>query len=585
MEGNKKGRYLIMANNTFLFDINQNIEQPDIYLKRRNLDIIGCLYPVESLKIKKTFNAFDEISFSIAKTVNGYVNPYWDKIVDLSVVFVQQFGNFEITVSTDTTGIVEKKNISGKSLEVELDHVKLFDFQINSDDIKDDSYSSIVLYNPVDTKHSLLHLALEKAPSWSILHVDDKLWSKQRTYDVNDVSVYSFLTSTVATELECVFLFDIFNRTISCFDINSYGNDTNVFIDCENYAKEITLEAPSDQIFNWFKISGGDDVIDVREVNPNNTNYVTYLGENDKADMSSALVTKLDNYNILYASLQTNFINVMKRLQAQVDVIWDLNNKYPATKPADNDYTVYGLAYLKSIYDGFQSLEDEYMTLGYGNTKDSHYSLYSSNHNKLLVVKSEISLRESQISAQETIQKQIEAERNAIQSQLDLENYLGTDLWLELSRYKRESTYSNDNYTVTDSTTDSERITMEQELLDRATENLKKACNPQPSLTSTISNLMAKPEFQTMALQDFQLGNFIHIGINDDYVAKIRLISIDYDFDNISDLAVGFSDMTKSGNIMSDVKSILDQAQSASASYDIVAKQMSNASDQLGFVS
>ena len=111
-----------MANNTYQFDISGNAEQFDVYLRRRNLDTVGCLYPVESLKLTKNLNGFDEISLSIPKIYDGITNPYWDSIVDLSVVFVQQFGNYEITVSTNTDGIVEKKNISGKSLEVELDH-------------------------------------------------------------------------------------------------------------------------------------------------------------------------------------------------------------------------------------------------------------------------------------------------------------------------------------------------------------------------------------------------------------------------------------------------------------------------------
>ncbi|MBU5332123.1 hypothetical protein KQI61_07920 [Anaerocolumna aminovalerica] len=573
-----------MANNIYPVDISGNIEQWDVYLRRRNLSTIGCLHPIESLKIKKNLNAFSEISFSISKNINGRINPYWDKVVDLSIVFVQQHGNFEVTVSTTTDGITEKKNISGKSLEVELDHIKLFDFQVNTDDIQDEDYSPIVFYNPIDVEHSLLHLAIKKAPSWSILHVDDELWSKQRSFDVNDVSIYSFITNDIATELKCIFIFDSFNRTISCFKAETYGYDTNVFIDCENYAKEITLEAPADQIFNWFKVYGGDNVIDIREVNPNGTDYVTFLGDNDKKDMSPKLVNKLENYNVLYDSKQSEFITIMQNLQAQVDIIWDLNNKYPEILPIDGDYSGYGLVYLESILDGVQSLEDSYLALGYGSTKDSHYSLYSSNHNKLLLVQAEIRKRKDEIKVQEDIASQIRSQINAIQQLLNLENYLGTDLYLELSNYKRESTYKNENYTVTEYTTDSERISMEMELMNRAMDDLKIACNPQPTLTSTISNLMARPEFQNMALNDFQLGNFIHVGVNEDYVAKIRLISIEYDFDNIADIVVEFSDMTKSGNIVTDFKSIIEQAQSAASSYEIVERQMNNASDQLGFV-
>ncbi|WP_312369078.1 hypothetical protein [Lachnoclostridium sp.] len=571
-----------MNNNTLQFDINNNIERPDVYLRNRNLVTIGCLNSIEELKVTKNLNAFHELSFSIPKLVNDLENPFWDKINDLSIVFIPQFGNFEITVSNNTTGIIEKKNISGKSLEVELDHVKLYDLQINSSDIEDDDYSSIKLYNPFDVNHSLLHIILKKVPSWKMLHVDDSLKDKQRTFDINDVSIYSFLTSTLAAELNCIFIFDSFNRSISCYSLDNYGFDTNIFIDCENYASEITVNAPAEQIFNWFKVYGGDDIISIREVNPNGTDYVTVLGENTLSDMTPELVNKLSDYDKVYKSRQDEFIEIMKNIQAQEDIIWDLKYKYPENTPSDNDYSSYGLNYLVSLQDSFQSVEDSYLTMGYGSKQSQHYPLYDKNHDKLLDIKREIEIRNSEIEAQSIVRDQYFIYRNAIQEQLDLEKYLGTTLFLELSNYKRESTYKNEYFTVTDYTTDSERIEMEIELMNRAIEDLRKACNPQPTLTSTISNLLAKTEFQDMALKDFQLGNFIHVGINDDYIAKIRLIKIEYDFNNISDINVEFSDMFTS--LMNDAQKILQQAQSASESYKIVSQQMSNASDELGFV-
>lgn len=565
-------------------DLNNRVEYPDVYLAHRNLEVYALLYPVDELKIKLNLNGFHEVEFKAYRVVNGKENENWNRIVDNAVIFIPQFGYYEAHVTTITNGLTETKVVSGVSLEVELDHIKLFDFQANSDDINDSSYQPIKFYNPLDTEHSLLHLVLKKAPSWSILHVDNKLWDRQRTFSVNDVSIYGLLTGDISKEFECLFQFDTFHRTISCFELEDFGKKTAVYLDCSNYVQEIKLEAEKNSVYNWFKVSGGDDVIDIREVNPNGTDYVTVLGENDYADMSPELVGRLDSYDILYQQHQPQFVHLMTQIQKKLEEVWDLHHKYPDT-PNPPSHSSYGLNYLLEMEEGLKEIEDTYTTMGYGNPKDRNYGLYSANHAKLVGIQQDIQQKKADIDVEEASYAVLKGQRDAIQNALNLENYLGRKLWLELSNYRRESTYENSFFTVTDITTDAERIQMELELMDRATKDLQKACNPQPTLTSTVCNLMARREFRDFYEGDFQLGNWIHIGVNDNYVAGVQLLSLQYDFCDIGNIVVVFGDVIEAGaSHTSQIKDILDQAQSASKSYEIVERQMGNASDHLGYV-
>lgn len=570
---------MFKIDNNLLLDTIQEREPPEIYLCNRNLNKLEMIQSVSDFNITFHVNAFDEISFAV-----NMINEkkwVWDRIVDLSIIMVPQMGYFEINVNTKTSESGESKSISGKSLEIELDHVKLFGFEINNDDIQDEDYSVIKFYDPLNTKSSLLHRILAYSPSWTVLHVDDKLWDKQRTFGVDDVSIYGFLTGDVSREFECFFQFDTFNRTISCFLWDEYGKDLNVYLDCENYLNEITLEAPADQIFNWFKVKGGDDVIDVREVNPDGSDYVVRFGENDLSDMSEELQNRLKDYETVFEAYQDEFLGIMARMQSQTEVIWDLYHSYSED---DKDNTKQGLNYLAETEKLLKSLEDQYLSSGYGNSTSSNYSIYNDNHLKLLATQIAIASKKNEISIQENIYNAIKTERDLIQSVLDIRNFLGGDLWLELSNYRRESTYTNEFFKVTDSMTDIERFKIEKELLERANKDLGKACNPQPILKSSVSNLLTKPEFKNLVSDDFRLGNYIFIGINDKYVAKVRIVTMSFDFQDISKVDLEFSDLIINNKNYNDPHTIIEQAKSTAKGYDIINKQMSNASDNLSFI-
>lgn len=313
---------------------------PTILLKTRSGKTLGnIIYDKESWNIKLSATELDEISFDVYKYVDDKKNPVWDDLIDLRLIDVKGYGQFEISVDySDKEQTI--KTITAKSLEAELGQLYLNEFHVNDDDAttmimtdynKDDfdadgNFIPTVFYDGNDSKHSLLDRVLaDKAPHWSIGHVPEyiavdkenepELASKfQRIFTVDGTTIYDFLTGDVAKECNVIFIFDSYDRVINCYNledytwvsedgkrtitINAIGNDTGIFIDKRKLAKEITISSKSDEVKNALKVKAGDDIISdyVRAANLNGSNMIYNFAKFQLDDMPEGLVKCLEQY-------------------------------------------------------------------------------------------------------------------------------------------------------------------------------------------------------------------------------------------------------------------------------------------------
>lgn len=223
--------------------------------------------------------------------------------------------------------------------------------------------------------------------------------------------------------------------------------------------------------------------------------------------------------------------------------------------------------------DGFT---DESVDVQYNNSelKDKYVNFYSG---RIVDIQNEIKTRESQIEAVNAIYNtekstgEIQDIVNSVKAELDLENYLGEELYMLWYSYRREDDYSNDNYSST-GLDDATLIKRATELVEAAQKELYKAGNLQYSLSATMGNLLALDEFKPIK-DKFEVGNFIKVGI-DDKVYSLRLMSYETDFDSIQDMSVEFSTVEKVYTGYSDVQSVLDASRSMATSYSSVKDQV-----------
>lgn len=328
------------------FDAAHNPQSPTIILAKKNGDKLGRIDAVE-IESTDSMNDASEISFKVYKTVDENKNNLWDEIVNFRLIYCLEWNQwFEITVETDEdTKTI--KTVTGTNLGcAELSQIMLYNVEINTeDDIAREDYDKdhpTIFYNPDRPSSSLLHRMLEKAPHYTIGHVDATIAKIQRTFSFDDKSIYDGLQD-VAEEIKCLFVFDInadkygnLKRVVSAYDLESnchkcghrgeytdvcpkcgstdidegYGEDTTIFVTADEIADNINMSSDTESIKNCFKLEGGDDLMTatIRNCNPNGSDYIWYISDDNKHDMSDELVKAIDSYNKLYAKYQNDYV-------------------------------------------------------------------------------------------------------------------------------------------------------------------------------------------------------------------------------------------------------------------------------------
>lgn len=328
------------------FDAAHNPQSPTIILAKKNGDKLGRLDAVE-IESTDSMNDASEISFKVYKTVDENKNNLWDEIVNFRLIYCLEWNQwFEITVETDEdTKTV--KTVTGTNLgRAELSQIMLYNVEINTeDDIAREDYDKdhpTIFYNPDRPSSSLLHRMLEKAPHYTIGHVDSTIAKIQRTFSFDDKSICDGFQD-VAEEIKCLFVFDVnadkygnLKRVVSAYDLESnchkcgyrgeytdvcpkcgstdidegYGKDTTIFVTADEIADSINMSSDTDSIKNCFKLEGGDDLMTatIRNCNPNGSDYIWYISDDTKHDMSDELVKAIDSYNKLYAKYQNDYV-------------------------------------------------------------------------------------------------------------------------------------------------------------------------------------------------------------------------------------------------------------------------------------
>lgn len=561
-------------------DFLNNLERPIIYIAKKDKTFLGAVSIYDDLSLTFNLNAYQTASFKIYRDINGKKYEHYDDFQEDRLIMIQGISWYKIHVETNIENTGISKSITANSLECTLCNKRLIDFECNTGEILYDDYVKTIFYDPANPKGSLLNRVLNVAPSWSVGHVDASLASEQRSFDVDDSDVYSFLTGDVSEAFNCLFIFDTFNQTVNAYDLDNYGEDTNIYVSMDNLAQSMTESIDENSIITCYYVNGGDGIY-INEVNPNSTNKI-YNFEYYLPEMDESLQNKVKAYNEKYQSLKPQYEEIMKRLGDQIGVIQDLETRLPDSLDS-KDWTKYGLKFLDTKVKSFKTQDELYCAQGMNKPDNLSYNLYLDNLSDLNSATAEYNKRQSEVDSATDVYNSIITERNAVQTQLDMDEWFTKDEWKALDAYVVEETYDNDNYITTDNTTDTERFDIERQLYDAAWKDLSKKCRPQYQYSSTLSNVLTIPQFKGF-LQYFQLGNFIRMATDYDTVIKLRLISFTVDYNDTSKIDVTFSDAIRVHNEIIDAASIISQANSAAMSFQFNKDQYDKSVNQSNFV-
>ena len=318
------------------------VKTPTLVIAKKSGEKLGAI-PSTNVRFECNLNSANTIDFKVYKTRNGVDFERWDEVKDFRLLWVKEWDMwFEMHIDVTQSNELEK-NVNCTSIgEAELSMIRLFNIEINTEaDIERADYVQTVLFNDLNHKGSLLHRILDKAPHYTIKHVDESIANIQRMFSFNDTSIQDAL-SAISEEIGCLFVlsqnsdeegkpergiyvYDLmshcnacghrdehFTTCPNCGSTNvedGFGRDTGIFISDENIAKEITLTTDTDNVFNCFKLEAGDDDITsaVANLNPNGSDYIWHFPENFTSDMSSELSQKISDYNAEYSYYQTEY--------------------------------------------------------------------------------------------------------------------------------------------------------------------------------------------------------------------------------------------------------------------------------------
>jgi hypothetical protein len=371
------------------FDLVGNPEPPTIILATRSGQKLGQLeVEPESIDLSDKFNDTSEISFTLNKYVNGKITNLWDKVVNFKLIYCKEWDMwFEATVELDEETETVKTVFCKQLGQSELSQIMLYNIEINTEeDIARDDYKISILYDENDPEASILNRLLsDKAPHYSIIHVDPTIAKIQRMFSFDDISIYDAFVE-ISEEIGCLFIYHSnsdengnIQRTISVYDLqqncnscwyrgeytdvcpkcgstnikNGYGEDTLIFVTADELAADgIQLTTDTDSVKNCFKLEAGDDLMTatIRNCNPNGTDYIWYLSDAVKEDMSKELIEKIKSYDEAYKIYQNSYVATLDS---------GLINKYNTLV---NKYKIYNddLGHIKSPIVGYSSLMNAY---------------------------------------------------------------------------------------------------------------------------------------------------------------------------------------------------------------------------------
>lgn len=272
----------------------------------------------------------------------------------------------------------------------------------------------------------------------------------------------------------------------------------------------------------------------------------SYIDEEDKAT---------DNRAITFTEATGEYIKnqvdqFIKKKEALLSGIVNL------LKSENNVFTTeikkYNLVSLSNISQTIKSvlniLDDADITAQ--SQPDVYEEIYLPFQQKLNIVNEEIGIKENEVNFLNNFLDSIKNQQIVINNELNLENYLGEKLWLELLAFRREDEQENTNF-ISDGLTDTELIQNAMEFFERADEDIAKKCEAQYTISCTLKDLLLlSPEVYQSKIDDFDVGNWLRIEI-DDKVYKLRLISYQINFGALNNIQVEFSDVKSSNNFFS----------------------------------
>lgn len=555
----------------FSYNKYHELETPDTYLAYPNKKII-CKLPVKDRQTEFSFVDPSTYTCSIKKYTNGIKFRYYDEIQIGRYIEFHNCEWFRITdISISGDGENETLEITASSIEIETGQTYVTALgSLGTDEDDQGGLDIYCLYSETDQAHSIMHKFFEKNPSWSMGYFDPAIKNEYRIVSEDSVTSYDLLTSTAMELWECVFQFDTYKKTVSVYKLENLGKKTSIYLSYRNLTKSIQTEYNIDDVKTVFYVVGGTDAtnttLSIADVNPSGNGYISNYNYFLK-DMSKELREKYQEYLKKMEENLEPYQTAMAQMQTLYDTLANLYNAHPDTEDS-TDWTKYGSVELEGRIATFKNLMSIYKDDSSGKTYQEAYTNFTNASAELVKRQKEIEDTNSKIEA---------AQKKAQSYVVNIIDFLGADLYKELTLFNREDTFTDDSFVTTDKMTEADTFKMKKALLEHAQNELAKVCFPQFSMTVDSINFPKIFRYKKYTDQ-LALGNIITINIEDGYNIEARLLKISINWDNPSDFSLTFSSKTSLEDGVFEFQDVKNNVEKLGNSLNISSSAWNNAS-------
>lgn len=365
-----------------LYTVLNGVDTSTANIKWRTNDTAELTFTINKYVNGELLPEFDEVD----EMMELYCSGIWFKIVD--------------PPSIDNDSYQCTKEVTAESYEIGLSQYTLNEFNINNGedsaynliykkkmdkieaiakypDRKDDQefidsydsgkYYSVKLYDPDYEELSFLDLVLKHAdvPGWkvgTVDHLEEAIAANKKAeaetdpekkqellsetakmlpnricnFQVDDKSVFSFLTQEAATAYDCVFEFDTENMLINVHDIADFGKDTDIIIGFRNIQNKVSMSR-DDSMVTQFYVDGLDDYgIDQANYGSSILTDLSYFAREPYMDDSLAKKYKeWADYRYNEDNIKS-YMELSKSYNKQNEILAELRDRVPTDTVENN---------------------------------------------------------------------------------------------------------------------------------------------------------------------------------------------------------------------------------------------------------
>ena len=343
------------------------------------------------------------------------------------------------------------------------------------------------------------------------------------------------------------------------FAANEVRDSVKIYIDTSRYNVQVTTTTYDQSTKIW-----------------NGTITLTSLtNSEDTASIQKTLTftDEKDNY------IRNQIDQLLKKKETGIYGITDLIKANTATYTSElHKYCLSSLSSISDVLTAIISIMDNADITAESNP-DVYSQIYQPYQSKISITNQEMVDRENDIRRVEYIIEEIQNHKQQMKELLDMENFLGETLWNELLSIRRETEQEDSNF-ISDGLTDLEIIANAQEFYDLAIEKIEKQAESQLTASCTLKDLLLLcPEVYADKIALFDIGNWMRINI-DEKIYKLRLVSYQFNYGDLTRIQVEFSDCKPSNNIISQFRVAQNQSKANQKGISDISKQVNkNISD------